>query len=65
MDSAFKKKLLTSFNELQNAIQENEEKNCVQLYKPFLFIIEMKQNPTNLFNHFIQKSYTNTSIIRL
>jgi hypothetical protein len=33
MDSAFKDKLLTSFSELQNAIQENEEKNCVQLYK--------------------------------
>jgi hypothetical protein len=33
MDSAFKDKLFTSFNELQNAIQENEEKNCVQLYK--------------------------------
>jgi hypothetical protein len=32
MDSAFKEKLLTSFNELQNAIQENEEKNCVQLF---------------------------------
>ena len=32
---------------------------------PFLFIIEMKQNSTNLFNDFIQKSYTNTSIIRL
>jgi hypothetical protein len=32
MDSAFKDKLLTSFNELQNAIQEYEEKNCVQLY---------------------------------
>ena len=33
MDSAFKDKLFTSFNELQNAIQEYEEKNCVQLYK--------------------------------
>jgi hypothetical protein len=33
MDSAFKDKLFTSFSELQNAIQENEEKNCVQLYK--------------------------------
>ena len=28
MDSAFKDKLFTSFNELQNAIQEYEEKNC-------------------------------------
>ena len=25
---------------------------------PFLFIIEIKQNPTNLFNYFIHKSYT-------
>ena len=33
MDSDFKDKLFTSFSELQNAIQENEEKNCVQLYK--------------------------------
>jgi hypothetical protein len=33
MDSAFKDKFFTSFNELQNAIQEYEEKNCVQLYK--------------------------------
>ena len=33
MDSAFKDKLFTSFNELQNAIQEYEGKNCVQLYK--------------------------------
>ena len=33
MESAFKDKLFTSFNELQNAIQEYEEKNCVQLYK--------------------------------
>ena len=32
---------------------------------PFLFIIEIKQNPTNLFNYFIHKSYKNTSIIRL
>jgi len=31
MDSAFKD--FTSFNELQNAIQEYEEKNCIQLYK--------------------------------
>jgi uncharacterized protein with NRDE domain len=36
MDSAFKDKLFTSFNELQNAIQEYEEKNCVQLYKRHL-----------------------------
>jgi hypothetical protein len=33
MDSALKEKLFTSFNELQNSIQEYEEKNCVQLYK--------------------------------
>ena len=33
MDSAFKDKLFTSFNELQIAIQEYEEKNCVQLCK--------------------------------
>jgi hypothetical protein len=32
---------------------------------PFLFIIEIKQNLTNLFNNFIRKSYKNTSIIRL
>jgi hypothetical protein len=32
---------------------------------PFLFIIEIKQNPTNLFNYCIHKSYKNTSIIRL
>ena len=32
---------------------------------PFLSIIEIKQNPTNLFNYFIYKSYKNTSIIRL
>jgi hypothetical protein len=32
---------------------------------PFLFIIEIKQNPTNLFNNFIHKSYKDTSIIRL
>jgi hypothetical protein len=28
---------------------------------PFLFIIEIKQNPTNLFNYFIHKSYKNTN----
>ena len=37
MDSAFedrvKDKLFTSLSELQNAIQEYEEKNCFQLYK--------------------------------
>jgi hypothetical protein len=33
MDSAFKDKLFTSFNELQNTIQEYEEKNCVKTIK--------------------------------
>ena len=33
---------------------------------PFsLFIIEIKQNPINLFKYFIHKSYKNTSIIWL
>ena len=57
MDSAFKDKLFTSFNELQNAIREYEEKNCVQLSKRTSRFRKLsRQNSLFLLRHIPNKA---------
>ena len=65
MDSAFKDKFFTSFNELQNAIQEYEEKNCVQLYKrTSRNILEKKDQVPDSVNMELKYSYIIFSCIQ-
>jgi hypothetical protein len=66
MDIAFKDKLFTSFSELQNAIQEYEEKNCVQIYKRTSSFRELAQPELATSTHKIiidMKKVTNRKLL--